>query len=49
MNSTGNKIKEFLFPGKIRGFRGDFEKENGRALCFLLITGAAISLISFLL
>lgn len=48
MNSTGNKIKEFLFPGKIRGFRIDFEKENGRALCFLLITGVVISLISFL-
>lgn len=42
------KIKEFLFPGKIRGFRIDFNQENGRALCFLLITGMVISLAAFL-
>ena len=43
-----SKFKEFLFPGKIRGFRIDFEKENGKALCFLLIAGMVISLGSFL-
>ena len=43
-----SKIKEFLYPGKIRGFRIDFERENGKALCFLLIAGMVISLISFL-
>ena len=48
MNSKMKKIKEFLFPGKIRGFRVDFKKENGRALCFLLITGLVISLSSFI-
>lgn len=47
MNTTMSKIKEFLYPGKIKGFHVDFEKENGRALCFLLIAGMVISLGSF--
>ena len=49
MNSdTRKKIKEFLYPGKIKGFRIDFERENGQALCFLLVVGLLISLGSFL-
>ncbi len=48
MDTFGKKVKEYLYPGKIKGFRIDFEKENGRALCFLLIAGLIISLISFL-
>ena len=49
MDTFWKKIKEFLFPGKIRGFRIDFEQENGKALCFLLVTGMAVSLYAFLL
>ena len=47
-NNPMSKIREFLFPGKIRGFRIDFERENGKALCFLLTTGMVISLAAFL-
>ncbi len=46
-NNTTSRIKEFLFPGKILGFRIDFERENGKALCFLLIAGMVISLAAF--
>lgn len=46
--TTSSKVKEFLYPGKIKGFRIDFERENGKALCFLLIAGLVISLCSFL-
>ena len=48
MSISREKIKEFLYPGKIKGFRIDFERENGHALCFLLITGLVVSLGSFL-
>lgn len=48
MKSSMKNIKEFLYPGKIKGFRVDFEKENGKALCFLLTAGLVISVISFL-
>ena len=48
MKNRIQKIKEFLFPGKLIGFRIDFERENGKALCFLLISGMVISLCSLL-
>ena len=48
MKSSIEKIKEYLYPGKIKGFRIDFERENGKALCFLLVIGLVISVASFL-
>ena len=48
MKSSKEKIKEYLYPGKIKGFRIDFERENGKSLCFLLIIGLVISVASFL-
>ena len=48
MKSSKKKIKEYLYPGKIKGFRIDFERENGKSLCFLLIIGLGISVASFL-
>ena len=43
MKISKEQIKECLFPGKIKGFRVDFERENGNALVFLLIAGMVIS------
>ena len=48
MRLSMEKIKEYLYPEKIKGFRIDFERENGKALCFLLITGLVVSIASFL-
>ena len=48
MKDFWKKFKEMLYPGKIKGFRVDFERENARALCFLLGTGLVISVIAFL-
>ena len=42
------KIKLFLFPPDIGDYKEDFDRENAKALSFLLFSGALLSLLFFL-